>query len=57
MVELYPLVNQSSYIVNQTDSSFGFLNVDVINNGTQLSAKFLSNNGIVKDQFTIVKSQ
>ena len=55
--ELYPLVNQSSSIVNQTDSSFGFLNVDVINNGTQLSAKFLSNNGIVKDQFTIVKSQ
>jgi hypothetical protein len=55
--ELYPLADQLPYIVNQTDSSFGFLNVDVTNNGTKLSAKFLSNNGTVEDQFTVVKSQ
>jgi hypothetical protein len=53
---LYPLGEKKPYLVNQTDSSYGFLNVDVINNGTKLSAKFLSNNGTVKDQFTIVKS-
>jgi hypothetical protein len=53
---LYELVAKAPYIVNQTDSSYGFLNVDVINNGTKLSAKFLSNNGTVEDQLTIVKS-
>jgi len=51
-----PLAGKEPYIVNQTRSSYGFLNVDVINNGTKLNAKFLSNNGIVEDQFTIVKS-
>jgi hypothetical protein len=55
--ELYKFVGKKDYIVNHTDSSYGFLNVDVINNGTKLSAKFLSNNGTVEDQFTIVKSQ
>ena len=54
-VQLYPLTDKADYIVNQTSSSYGFLNVDVINNGTKLSAKFLSNNGTVEDQFTIVK--
>ena len=53
---LYSLADQLPYIVNQTDSSFGFLNVDVTNNRTKLSAKFLSNNGTVEDQFTIIKS-
>ncbi|HSF52040.1 MAG TPA: metallophosphoesterase [Nitrososphaeraceae archaeon] len=52
----YKFVGKKDYIINQTDSSYGFLNVDVINNGTKLNAKFLSNNGIVEDQFTIVKS-
>ena len=54
---LYPLGVKPDYIVNHTNSSYGFLNVDVNNNGTKLSAKVLSNNGIVEDQFTIVKSQ
>ena len=54
--ELYELDGKKDYIINQTDSSYGFLNVDVINNGTKLNAKFLSNNGTVEDQFTIVKS-
>jgi hypothetical protein len=52
----YEFDGKKNYIINQTDSSYGFLNVDVINNGTKLNAKFLSNNGIVEDQFTIVKS-
>jgi hypothetical protein len=54
-IQLYPLVGKAPYIVNQTDSSYGFLNVDLVNNGTKLNAKFLSNNGTVEDQFTIVK--
>jgi hypothetical protein len=53
---LYEFYEKKDYIINQTDSSYGFLNVDVINNGTKLNAKFLSNNGTVEDQFTIVKS-
>jgi hypothetical protein len=56
-INLYPLLGKAPHIVNQANSSYGFLNVDVINNGTKLSAKFLSNNGTVGDQFTIVKSQ
>jgi hypothetical protein len=55
-ISLYQFIEKADYIVNQTDSSYGFLNVDVINNGTKLNAKFLSNNGTVEDQFTIVKS-
>lgn len=55
-ISLYQFMEKADYIVNQTDSSYGFLNVDVINNGTKLNAKFLSNNGTVEDQFTIVKS-
>jgi len=53
---LYKFGVKNDYLVYQTYSSYGFLNVDVINNGTKLSAKFLSNNGTVADQFTIVKS-
>jgi hypothetical protein len=53
---LFSLEGKASYIATQ-HLGYGFLNVDVINNGKTLSAKFYENvDGIVKDQFTITKS-
>jgi hypothetical protein len=52
--EAYPLTGQASYIVNQY-VGFGFLNIDVINNGETLSGKFYANDGTIKDHFTITK--
>ena len=52
---LYPLTGQAPYVATQY-VGFGFLNVDVINDGTTLSGKFFANDGTIKDQFTITKS-
>ncbi|HEU5461406.1 MAG TPA: metallophosphoesterase [Nitrososphaeraceae archaeon] len=52
--EIYPLTGQAPYIATQY-VGFGFFNVDVINDGTTLTAKFIANNGTIKDQFTITK--
>jgi hypothetical protein len=54
---LYPFTGQAPYVANQY-AIFGFLNVDVINDGTTLKGKFYSNNETttIKDQFTITKS-
>ena len=52
--EIYPLTGQAPYIATQY-VGFGFLNVDVINDGTTLSGKFIANDGTVKDQFTLTK--
>ncbi|HKG72570.1 MAG TPA: PQQ-dependent sugar dehydrogenase [Nitrososphaeraceae archaeon] len=47
---------KAPYIASQ-HVGYGILNVDVINNGKTLSAKFYEDvDGIVKDQFTITKS-
>lgn len=51
---IYALTGQSPYVATQYEG-FGFLNVDVINDGTALSGKFVANDGTVKDQFTITK--
>jgi predicted phosphodiesterase len=55
-IGFYGLSGRSSYIVYQQSSNFGFLNIDVIEGGTKLTAKFYSNDGIVRDQFSIAKS-
>jgi hypothetical protein len=52
---LYPLTGQTPYVAIQY-VGFGFLNVDVINDGTTLSDKLFANDGKIKDQFTITKS-
>jgi hypothetical protein len=53
----HKLKGQAFYTVIQ-HLGFGFLNVDVINNGKTLSAKFYENvDGITKDQFTITKER
>ncbi len=53
---LFNLTGKAPYIASQ-HVGYGILNVDVINNGKTLSAKFYEDvDGIVKDQFTITKS-
>jgi hypothetical protein len=56
---LRDLTGTESYNVFQSDSEFGILNIDVINNNInnnlQLSGKFIQNDGDVIDQFTITK--
>jgi predicted MPP superfamily phosphohydrolase len=36
-------------------NAFGFLNIDVIDNGTQLVGRFYDNDGTIKDRFKIIK--
>ena len=51
---LFPLYGHASYVATQY-IGHGFLDTTIRNNGTTLSAKFYSNDGSVKDQFTINK--
>ena len=51
----YELTGKSPYIVNQFQR-FGFLNIDVTDNGTKLVGTFFDDrDGHNRDQFTIVK--
>lgn len=51
----YELTGKSPYIVNQFQR-FGFLNIDVTNNGTKLIGTFFDDrDGHDRDQFTIIK--
>ena len=54
-IDLDPLSNQEPYVVFQQDSSYGFLNVDVIDQGNVIIGKFYSNDGDVLDEFKITK--
>jgi hypothetical protein len=51
---LYDLKSKASFVVMQF-KGYGFLNIDVINNGTTFDAKFYANDGTIKDQFSITK--
>jgi len=52
---LYLFTGQASFVANQY-LGYGFLNVDVIDNGTTVVGKFYANNGNIIDQFIITKS-
>ena len=41
----------------QTNGVYGFLNIDMLNNGQTLQGTFFANDGSIKDQFTIQKGQ
>ena len=47
--------NQEPYVAYQQDSSYGFLNVDVADNGNVLIGRYYSNNGTILDEFKVVK--
>ena len=56
-VNFHSLSSQKSFMVYQQSNKFGYLNIDIQNNGTNLIGKFMSNEGgAVLDQFTISKS-
>jgi predicted phosphodiesterase len=46
----------AKYIATQFNA-YGYLNIDIINNGTKLIGTFYNNNGSINDKFTIFKSQ
>jgi hypothetical protein len=55
--ESYNLLAKEPYIVRQFTEEYGFLNIDVIDNGQTFNATFYSNdNGGMKDQFSITKN-
>jgi hypothetical protein len=51
---LYDFKGKASFVVTQF-KGYGFLNIDVVNNGAMLDAKFYANDGTIKDQFMITK--
>ena len=56
-VNFHSLSSQKSFIAFQQSNRFGYLNIDIQNNGTNLIGKFISNEGgALLDQFTISKS-
>src|SRR5215204_118736 len=52
--EFYFLTKEP-YVVSQDELQFGFLNIDVIDNGRTFNATFYSNYEGIKDQFSITK--
>jgi predicted phosphodiesterase len=53
--DLYDLKSKAEYIITQY-KGFGFLNIDITNDGTKLIGTFYANeDGSVKDTFTITK--
>ena len=54
-VNLFTLIGQESYIAKQ-HVGYGFLNIDVVDNGSTLIGTFYGNDGSIRDQFTDTKS-
>jgi hypothetical protein len=51
---LYDFKSKASFVVTKF-KEYGFINIDVINNGATFDAKFYANNGSIRDQFSITK--
>ena len=56
-ISLDPLSNQEPYVVYQQDESYGFLNVDVTNQGNILIGTYYNNDGDVLDEFKIINNR
>jgi hypothetical protein len=48
-----PFTNQEPYVVYQQDSSYGFLNIGVIDQENVLIGKYYDNEGDILDEFKI----
>lgn len=55
-INFHGLSGKSSFVVSQQDSQFGILDLQITDNGNKLQAKYITNGGSVKDQFSISKS-
>jgi hypothetical protein len=53
---LYQLDGRYSFTVMQYTLTYGFLNIDIANDGLTMKAAFYANDGTLKDQFKINKS-
>ncbi len=53
----HTFTSKGAAFATQANGVFGFLNIDMLNNGQTLTASFYSNGGTTKDKFTIQKSQ
>lgn len=49
------LNQQAAFIASQQAEAFGYLDVEILNNGKTLKASFYANDGIIDDSFTINK--
>jgi predicted phosphodiesterase len=52
----YALEEQAPFVVKQDDNHFGFINIDIINDGKTMKGTFYTNGGSALDAFTIDKS-
>jgi predicted phosphodiesterase len=52
----YTFSSKDPAFVTQSPNMFGFLNIDMLNNGLTLKGTFFGNDGSTRDQFTIQKS-
>ena len=53
--DLHELDDQSYFTIQQFED-YGFLDLEVTNNGKNLVGKFYANDGLIKDNFIIEKS-
>jgi predicted MPP superfamily phosphohydrolase len=53
---LYELDGRHLFTVIQDTTTYGFLNIDIVNDGLMMKATFYANDGTLKDQFEIDKS-
>jgi len=51
----YPLGNQAPFVETQDDNKYGFINIDIINNGKTMKGTFYTNGNIALDTFMIDK--
>ena len=56
-INLHGLSGKSKFTASQQDKKFGILNIQITNNGNKLEATYYTNEGKVKDHFSIVKFQ
>ena len=55
-INLHGLKDKSGFIASQQDKKFGILDIQITNNGNKLEATYYTNEGKVKDNFSISKS-
>ena len=55
-INLHSLAGKATYISNQQDVKFGFLNIYFSDDEKTLFAKFIANDGTILDEFSIKKS-
>jgi hypothetical protein len=53
---LYSFTGKASYIVYQQDDQYGWMNVEMLNNGNTMKGTYYTNDGVARDTWTINKA-